>query len=98
HPRTGVPHGGTLAYVMYTSGSTGEPKGALIEHRAVLRLVLNNHFLPLGPDSRMLQTGSLAFDASTLEIWGPLLNGGTVCFAPGEDIIVSGRVRELIDR
>jgi amino acid adenylation domain-containing protein/non-ribosomal peptide synthase protein (TIGR01720 family) len=94
----GRPNGRNLAYVMYTSGSSGEPKGALVEQRSVLRLVLGNRFLRLGRNDRMLQTGSLAFDASTLEIWGPLLNGGCVCFAPGEDILVTGAVRTLIAR
>jgi amino acid adenylation domain-containing protein/non-ribosomal peptide synthase protein (TIGR01720 family) len=90
--------GAHLAYVMYTSGSTGEPKGTLIDQRAVLRLVRGSNFLQLGSGDRVLQTGSLAFDASTLEIWGPLLNGGAVCFAPGEDVVVAGTVAGLIAR
>ncbi|MEM6915891.1 MAG: amino acid adenylation domain-containing protein, partial [Verrucomicrobiota bacterium] len=70
------------AYLLYTSGSTGIPKGVLVPHRAVLRLVLNNHFANLGPDTHVLQHSPVAFDASTFEIWGPLLNGGKLSLLP----------------
>ncbi|WP_310633824.1 non-ribosomal peptide synthetase/type I polyketide synthase [Paraburkholderia sp.] len=64
------------AYIMYTSGSTGKPKGVIVPHRAILRLVQGQTFTALTPDTRFLNLAPLAFDASTLEIWGPLLNGG----------------------
>jgi amino acid adenylation domain-containing protein len=72
------------AYVMFTSGSTGEPKGVVVPHLAVLRLVQEQDFVTLGPDERILQAAPLAFDASTLEVWGALLNGGTLVLAPQE--------------
>jgi amino acid adenylation domain-containing protein len=65
-----------LAYLMYTSGSTGYPKGVLIPHRGVVRLVVENPFARMGPDQVHLLLAPLAFDASTFEIWGALLNGG----------------------
>jgi amino acid adenylation domain-containing protein/non-ribosomal peptide synthase protein (TIGR01720 family) len=65
-----------LAYALYTSGSTGEPKGVLVEQRSVLRLVDNAGFAALGPDCVVLLLAPLSFDASTFEIWGPLLTGG----------------------
>jgi amino acid adenylation domain-containing protein len=65
-----------LAYIMYTSGSTGIPKGVEIPHAAILRLVCHADYTTLGPDSAFLHAAPLGFDASTLEIWGPLLNGG----------------------
>ena len=73
-----APAGGptSLAYVMYTSGSTGQPKGVMIENRAIVRLVRNTNFCELGPEQVFLQFAPVSFDASTLEIWGPLLNGG----------------------
>jgi amino acid adenylation domain-containing protein len=66
-----------LAYVMYTSGSTGTPKGAEITHRSIIRLVRDVSFVDLAAEPRVLHAAPLGFDASTLEIWGPLLNGGT---------------------
>jgi aspartate racemase len=73
-----------LAYVSYTSGSTGKPKGVSVPHRAVVRLVKGNDYARLGADEVVLQFAPLAFDASTLEIWGSLLNGGRlVVMEPG---------------
>src|SRR5690606_20557437 len=74
----GAVDGDALAYVMYTSGSTGTPKGVEIRHRSILRLVCDVDFIELGPDTRLLHAAPLGFDASTLELWGALLNGGCV--------------------
>ncbi|HYH46776.1 MAG TPA: amino acid adenylation domain-containing protein, partial [Thermoanaerobaculia bacterium] len=71
-----------LAYVMYTSGSTGAPKGVGVPHRAVVRLVQGSDYIRFGPEEVFLQLAPAAFDASTLEIWGPLLNGGRLVIAP----------------
>ncbi|HEX9669920.1 MAG TPA: amino acid adenylation domain-containing protein, partial [Thermoanaerobaculia bacterium] len=73
-----------LAYVMYTSGSTGRPKGVAVSHRNVVRLVQETDYVHFGPDEVFLQFAPVSFDAATLEIWGPLLNGGRlVIFPPG---------------
>jgi amino acid adenylation domain-containing protein len=68
--------GESVAYVMYTSGSTGTPKGIEICHRSILRLVVGVDYVELAPGRAMLHAAPLGFDAATLEIWGPLLNGG----------------------
>jgi amino acid adenylation domain-containing protein len=71
-----------LAYVMFTSGSTGRPKGVAVPHRAVVRLVMGTSYARFGEDEVFLQLAPLSFDASTLEIWGPLLHGGRLVVAP----------------
>nr|WP_253900126.1 non-ribosomal peptide synthetase [Corallococcus carmarthensis] len=71
-----------LAYVMFTSGSTGRPKGVCVPHRGITRLVVGNDFLRFGPEEVWLQLAPVAFDASTLELWGALLHGAKLVLAP----------------
>jgi len=73
---------GCLAYAMFTSGTTGKPKGVCVTHRSIVRLVRNTNYAEFGPDERILQFAPLAFDAATLEIWGALLNGGHLVVYP----------------
>src|SRR6185369_10848246 len=73
----------SLAYVMYTSGSTGTPKGVAVTHRNVIRLVRGAGYADFGPQQTWLQYAPVSFDASTLEIWAPLLNGGRLVLFPG---------------
>ncbi len=78
-PTTG---GDNLAYVMYTSGSTGRPKGVCIPQRGVVRLVKESNYAELGANEVFLQFAPVSFDASTLEIWASLLNGGRLVIFP----------------
>lgn len=71
-----------LCYVTYTSGSTGRPKGVAVPHRGVVRLVTKPNYMTISREDVFLQFAPLAFDASTLEIWGPLLNGAKLVIAP----------------
>lgn len=67
-----------VAYVAFTSGSTGAPKGTRVPHRGVVRLALHPEYLLPGACDRFVRLAPLAFDASTLEIFAPLVAGGTV--------------------
>ncbi|HEY7143157.1 MAG TPA: amino acid adenylation domain-containing protein [Streptosporangiaceae bacterium] len=75
--------GGDPAYVMFTSGSTGTPKAVVVPHRAVTRLVRGADFASMSAGERWLHAAAPAFDASTLELWAPLLNGGVLVVAGG---------------
>ncbi|RAO53885.1 Chondramide synthase cmdD [Micromonospora noduli] len=75
----------SAAYVIYTSGSTGRPKGTVVPHQAVVRLVIGANYAILQPSEVILHQSSLSFDASVLELWGPLLNGATMAIAPHGD-------------
>jgi amino acid adenylation domain-containing protein/non-ribosomal peptide synthase protein (TIGR01720 family) len=63
------------AYVMYTSGSSGAPKGVCVPHQAVIRLVRNTNYISIEPKDTFLFLSAPSFDASTFEVWGALLNG-----------------------
>jgi amino acid adenylation domain-containing protein len=75
--------GGDPAYIMFTSGSTGQPKAVVVPHRAIVRLVRAADFAAMTGAERWLHAAAPAFDAATLELWAPLLNGGTVVVLPG---------------
>jgi amino acid adenylation domain-containing protein len=93
-PFVGSPEG--LAYVMYTSGSSGHPKGVAIPHAGVLGLVLNTNYITVGPDDRVAQASNMAFDAATFEVWGALLNGARLVGIARETLISPGELeREL---
>lgn len=70
------------AYLMYTSGSTGSPKGVCIPHRGIVRLVRNTNYVEIGGDDVFLHLSPPSFDASTFEVWGALLNGCKVALLP----------------
>ncbi|MCP5052116.1 MAG: amino acid adenylation domain-containing protein, partial [bacterium] len=85
-----------LAYVLYTSGSTGQPKGVMVEHRNVVRLVKNTDYIRFDTNDRILQTGPLTFDASTFEVWGALLNGLTLCLTAKQEILDAGTLKRIV--
>ena len=74
----------SLAYVIYTSGSTGTPKGVEVVHRGIVRLLFGVDYVQLDESQSVLQLAILSFDASTFEIWGPLLHGGRCVLAPAQ--------------
>jgi amino acid adenylation domain-containing protein len=73
-----VVRGGELAHIIFTSGTTGRPKGVGITHRGIARLTRNVDWVDFRPGDRVGQTSNPAFDATTYEIWSALLNGCTL--------------------
>ncbi|WP_405594564.1 non-ribosomal peptide synthetase [Streptomyces sp. NBC_01410] len=95
---TAAPAGGDRdpAYLAYTSGTTGEPKGVMVPHGAVLRLVQDSDVLPVGPGDVVLHLAPAAFDASTLELWAPLLNGARLAVFPAGEV-TPDRLAEVVE-
>ncbi|HZM79472.1 MAG TPA: non-ribosomal peptide synthetase, partial [Candidatus Limnocylindrales bacterium] len=87
----------TLAYVSFTSGSTGEPRAVGVSHRAVSRLVRNPNWIDIRPEDVFLQLAPVAFDASTLEIWAPLANGCCLAIAPAGHVEIDELANTIRD-
>jgi len=66
------------AYIMYTSGTSGNPKGAINTHRGIIRLVKDTDYIKVTKNDNVALTGTISFDASIFEIWVALLNGATL--------------------
>lgn len=88
-------HPDDLAYVSYTSGSTGAAKGVAVPHGAVSRLVVGNHWARFSADDVFLQLAPVAFDASTLEVWAPLVRGARLAVFPPGPVLVDELARVL---
>lgn len=88
--------GATPAYILYTSGSTGVPKGVLVPHRGVVRLVRGQSYFPAGPDQCTLLLASPGFDGTNYEIWSALLNGGA-CAIFADHFVDYARLKQVIE-
>ncbi|OXZ16605.1 aminopeptidase [Pseudomonas aeruginosa] len=84
-----------IAYINFSSGTTGRPKAIACTHAGITRLCLGQSFLAFAPQMRFLVNSPLSFDAATLEIWGALLNGGC-CVLNDLGPLDPGVLRQLI--
>ena len=87
-----------LAYLMYTSGSTGIPKGVRIFEHSIIRLVMYDNYITFKPIDRILQVASFAFDLSTYDLWGGLLNGSQLFIASRNEILDPAALAEKLKR
>ena len=88
--------GHDAAYVMYTSGSTGNPKGVIVLHHAVNRLAVNNGFAGIDSSDCLVHYSNPAFDASTFEIWSALLNGARLLILPQAVVLDSQKFSTVL--
>jgi amino acid adenylation domain-containing protein len=86
------------AYMMSTSGSTGTPKVVVIAHAGIERLVTRADYAPIGAADAVAHAAPLAFDASTFEIWGPLLNGARISVVPRHLLLAPAELRSALER
>ncbi|MEU2309391.1 non-ribosomal peptide synthetase [Streptomyces misionensis] len=87
-----------LAYILYTSGSTGEPKGVMIEHRSICRLVDSSSLAEVTAADVVGQTSNFCFDVYTHECWSALTSGATLAVVPKEALADSARLADVVRR
>lgn len=88
------------AAIIFTSGTTGKPKGVVISQSDIIELVTNTNHIPFTAEDACLFLASPIFDAATLEIWGALLNGGKLVIPPSTQVLASNvsAFRHLLSR
>ncbi|WP_222104900.1 non-ribosomal peptide synthetase, partial [Flavobacterium anhuiense] len=85
-----------LAYVIYTSGSTGRPKGVMVTQGNIVSLSTGCDYVSLDSQTIWLSTGSISFDATTIEFWGTLLNGGQLIISAINTLLNSVSLKQLL--
>lgn len=84
------------AYIMYTSGTTGQPKGIMTTHSNIARVVKNTNYLTILETDTLLSLSNSVFDGFTFDVYGALLNGAKLVLPQKETILNMGKLTELI--
>jgi amino acid adenylation domain-containing protein len=90
--------GDDIAYLVYTSGSTGVPKGVAIPHRGITSLVVNTNYIDITAADCFSQISSASFDAATFEVWGALIHGARISIVPRDVALEPGALLEQLRR
>lgn len=85
-------------YVMYTSGTTGVPKGTVIRHKSVLRVVRRPVFYPAGPDDVFLLMSDYSFDGAVYDMFAALTNGASLVVLDRAEVLDLDRLGTAIER
>ncbi|MEZ6088046.1 MAG: amino acid adenylation domain-containing protein [Pirellulaceae bacterium] len=93
-----IDDGNALAYVMFTSGSTGRPKAVGVRHASIESLVRDTDYAHFASNDIVAQIADIAFDGSTFEIWGAILNGATLQIVDQQTLLSSGELKDCFDR
>ncbi|MDP2389083.1 MAG: non-ribosomal peptide synthetase, partial [Acidobacteriota bacterium] len=92
-PSGPLPTANDLMYVLYTSGSTGQPKGVMVQHRSVVNFLCGLQMLPgMAPSDVMLGLTTLSFDIAVLELFFPLIVGASIVLVNDTDALDAHRV------
>ncbi|TQF15170.1 amino acid adenylation domain-containing protein [Myxococcus llanfairpwllgwyngyllgogerychwyrndrobwllllantysiliogogogochensis] len=88
--------GGRRTHVLYTSGTTGRPKGIELVARGIRRMVIDTDYVSIDSTDRVAQISNHAFDAALFEVWGALLNGASLVLLPRSSVLDASAFRDAL--
>lgn len=91
------PEGNSLAYLFFTSGSTGHPKGAALPHNAFVGAFRDQRYISFSDDTVILQHSPVTFDAFAFELWTAFFSGGT-CVISAEQLLTPTALKQIIEQ
>lgn len=86
------------AYMMYTSGTTNKPKGIIIRHKGVIRVVKDNGYVKFLDDDILMTIANYSFDGSIFDIFGAIINGLTLVVPSEDDVTDIPRLTQIIKK